>query len=55
MVWNNVQGNFGGIGPRLPGARGEMRLKLRRLTASKTSSTNDGAVRVVSVNLLSVK
>lgn len=33
MVWNNVQGHFGGLGPRLPGARGEMRLKMRRLNA----------------------
>jgi hypothetical protein len=30
MVWNNVQGEVGGVGPKLPNARGEMHIKFRR-------------------------
>jgi len=34
MVWNNAQGEVGGIGPKVPGSRGEMHISFRRLQAS---------------------
>lgn len=49
MIWNNVQGHFGGLGPRLPGARGEMRLKMRRLNSSPTSTSPNDMVQSLSV------
>jgi hypothetical protein len=45
MVWNNVTG-VGGIGPKLPGMRGEVHLKLRRNPIKKqaaTTTTTDSA------------
>ena len=43
LVWNNVQGSFGGIGPRLPGARGEMHLKFRRSDGNLQRNTSPAA------------
>lgn len=34
MVWNNAQGEVGGIGPKVPGSRGEMHISFRRLQDS---------------------
>lgn len=40
MVWNNIQGRVGGIGPNLIGSRGEMHVMFRK-------NKGDGSMRVM--------